>query len=239
MFQKVEVPAFPGGTSRRLKMYTSELLHTASLGQPSEGAKFASALISLVVSAGLLWSIFTMEKRSSIMEFITDKKDEESESESEDEVEEVETEDIPMKEALVVRRMCDIGCCPRGEKFEAYYSRFSYGELYQRCNDAAEKCEEIEREYVRLREELYFAKENFASVSTSYSHILASSEKLKELPEMRHMESQLEGHSKEEMYMMLSAVHQWKAFQYAPDGLYPYQKNLWEKVLLNEIYRQA
>ena len=86
MFQKVEVPAFPGGTSRRLKMYTSELLHTASLGQPSEGAKFASALISLVVSAGLLWSIFTMEKRSSIMEFITDKKDEESESESEDEV---------------------------------------------------------------------------------------------------------------------------------------------------------
>lgn len=230
-------------------MYTSEFLHTVTVGQPTEAAKLASALMSLVISAGLLWSIFVMEKRTSISEFITDKKDtpvqdegdydEKEDEQEDDEIEEVKTEDIPMQTAMIVRRMCDIGCCPRGEKIESYYSRFSYGELYERCVDVAEKCEEIEREYVRSREALELAKDNFAHVSAAYSHILASSEKLKELAEMRHMHSQLEGHSKEDMYMMLAAVHQWKSFQYAPEGLYPYQKDLWEKVLLKELYAQA
>lgn len=223
-------------------MYTSEFLHTVSVGQPTEAAKLASALITFVVSAGLLWSIFVIEKRSTLAEFITDKK-EEAESdeayEAEAEPEEVEVEDIPMETPMVVRRMCDIGCCPRGEKFDEFYSRFSYGELYERCNDVAEKCEEIEREYVHAREVLEAAKDNFTAVSNAYSHIVTSSEKLRHLTEMRHMHSQLEGHTKEEMYMMLAAVHQWQSFQYAPDGLYPYQKDLWEKVLLKEIYSQA
>ena len=227
-------------------MYTSEFLHTVTVGQPTEAAKLASALITMVVSVGLLWSIFVIEKRSSLTEFITDKKDasassalEQEQEQEQEQPEEVEVEDIPIQSAMVVRRMCDIGCCPRGEKFDTYYSRFSYGELYERCNEVAEKCEEIEQDYVRAREVLEAAQVNFAHVSAAYSHILKSSEELRHLTEMRHMHSQLEGHSKEDMYLMLAAVHQWRSFAYAPDGLYPYQKELWEKVLMKEIYNQA
>jgi hypothetical protein len=230
-------------------MYTSEFLHTVTVGQPTEAAKLASALISLVVSAGLLWSIFVIEKRSSLTEYVTDKKhpqpepeqEQEQEQEQEGDVlpEEVEPEDIPVQDALTVRRMCDIGCCPRGEKFDAYYSRFSYGELVERCNEAMDKCAEIEDVYVRAREVLRVAKEDFDAVSSAYTHILTSSEKLRDLTEMRRMHSQLQGHSKEDMFAMLSAVHQWKSFAYAPDGMYPYQKDLWEKVLLKEIYARA
>jgi hypothetical protein len=61
-------------------------------------------------------------------------------------------------------------------------------------------------------------------------------EKLTEMAESRSIEENIQTHSIEDMYTMLAAVHQWKPFPYAPDGLYPYQKALWEKALLKEIY---
>jgi len=207
---------------------------------PSDAAKLASALISLVVSVSLVWSIFTVENRKSVREFITDKKDpededdEESEEESQPEAEEVEPEEIPMGEPL--RRMCDFGCCPYGESLTSYYSRFSTSALEERKNQCNTQRDFTGEEYNKAKEAYYFAKENFAAVTNAYNHVINSAEKVNELYEMRVMHHQLEGHTKEEMYSMLAAVHQWKSFCYAPEGLYPYQKELWEKVLLKKIY---
>ena len=207
---------------------------------PSDAAKLASALISLAVSVALVWSIFTVENRKSMSEFITDKKDPEEESEDEDEgqdAEEVEPEEIPMGEPL--RRMCEFGCCPYGESLTSYYSKFTTPALEERKEDCAKQRDLIGEEYAKAKEAYYFAKENFAAMSNAFNHVINSAEKVNELYEMRQMQDQLDGHTKEEMYSMLAAVHQWKAFCYAPEGLYPYQKELWEKVLLKTIYTES
>ncbi len=208
---------------------------------PSEAAKLGSALVSLVVSVALIWSLCVFENKKSIREFITDKKDPEpepqSESESDDEqAEEVEPEEIPMGEPL--RRMCEFGCCPYGESLPSYYSRFTTRALQERKEESAKQRDFTGEEYSKAKDAYYFAKENFAAVTNAYNHVINSAEKINELYEMRVMDEQLDGHTKEELYSMLSAVHQWKAFTYAPEGLYPYQKELWEKVLLKRIYRE-
>lgn len=222
----------------------SDILHTASSSAPSEAAKLGSVLISMVVSVGLIWSLFVVEKRNSLSEFITDKKDpqpdpepeDESEDEAESEPEEVETEEIPMGEPL--RRMCEFGCCPYGESLSSYYRRFTTRALEERKDECAKQRDVTGEEYSRAKDAYYFAKENFAAVTNAYNHVINSSEKINELYEMRVMDEQLDGHTKPELYSMLSAVHQWKAFAYAPEGLYPYQKELWEKVLLKRIYTE-
>jgi hypothetical protein len=220
----------------------SDILHTASSSAPSDAAKIGSALVSLVVSVALIWSLCVFEKRNSLSEFITDKKDpQESEQEQEqededDEVEEVETEEIPMGEPL--RRMCEFGCCPYGEPLPSYYRRFTTRALEERKEECAKQRDVTGDEYSRAKDAYYFAKENFAAVTNAYNHIINSSEKINELYEMRVMDEQLDGHTKPELYSMLSAVHQWKSFAYAPEGLYPYQKELWEKVLLKRIYTE-
>jgi hypothetical protein len=224
----------------------SDILHTASTTMPSDLAKLGSALMSLAVSAALIWSLCVFENKKSISEFITDKKDpepeqeqeqeQEEEQEQEQEVEEVETEEIPMGEPL--RRMCEFGCCPYGVSLSSYYNRFTTRALQERKEECAKQRDFTGEEYSRAKDAYYFAKENFAAVTNAYNHIINSAEKINELYEMRVMDEQLDGHTKEEMYSMLAAVHQWKAFTYAPEGLYPYQKELWEKVLLKRIYAE-
>jgi hypothetical protein len=245
----------------------SDILHTASTTMPSDAAKFSSALISLVVSATLIWSLFVFENKKSLREFITDKKDPEEQDQDQDqdhdqdqdqdqdhdhdqdqdqdhdqdqeqdqEVEEVETEEIPMGEPL--RRMCDFGCCPYGVSLPSYYNRFTTSALKDRKEECVKQRDFTGEEYSRAKDAYYFAKENFAAVTQAYNHVINSTEKINELYEMRVMDEQLDGHTKPEMYSMLAAVHQWKAFMYAPDGLYPYQKELWEKVLMKRIYTE-
>ena len=225
-------------------MYTADILSVSANPMPSDAAKLASALISLAVSVALVWSIFTVESRKSMSEFITDKKDPEEESDDDDEdddeheaqsPEEVEPEEIPMGEPL--RRMCEFGCCPYGEPLPSYYSKFTTSALEERKNDCAKQRDFIGHEYTKAKDAYYFAKENYAALSNAYNHVINSAEKVNELYEMRLMQDQLDGHTKEELYQMLAAVHQWKAFCYAPEGLYPYQKELWEKVLLKELYK--
>jgi len=227
-------------------MYTADILHVAVTPMPSDAAKFASAAISIVVSVALIWSIFVLEDRKTIREFITDKKESEDDSEDEDEdeeqappdeeqdAEEVEPEEIPMGQPL--RRMCEFGCCPYGESLSSYYSGFSIMALEERKDYCAKQRDLIGDEYAKAKDAYYFAKENFAAMTSAYNHVINSAEKVNELYEMRQMDDKLTGHTKEEMYSMLAAVHQWKAFCYAPEGLYPYQKELWEKVLLKKIY---
>lgn len=233
-------------------MYTADILHVAVTPMPSDAAKFASAAISIVVSVALIWSIFVVEDRKTIREFITDKKESEDDSEDEDEsndesedeeqappdeeqdAEEVEPEEIPMGQPL--RRMCEFGCCPYGESLASYYSGFSTTALEERKDYCAKQRDLIGDEYAKAKDAYYFAKENFAAMTNAYNHVINSAEKVNELYEMRQMDDKLNGHTKEEMYSMLAAVHQWKAFCYAPEGLYPYQKDLWEKVLLKKIY---
>ena len=223
-------------------MYTADILHVATAPMPSDAAKLASAFIGLAVSVALVWSIFTVEDRKSIREFITDKKDPESDDEPEDESEEsqeegakeVEPEEIPMSEPL--RRMCDFGCCPYGESLTSYYSKFTTPALAERKSDCDKQRDFTGEEYAKAKEAYYFAKENLAAVTNAYNHVINSADKVNELYEMRVMDDQLDGHTKEDLYQMLAAVHQWKAFEYAPQGLFPYQKELWEKVLLNKIY---
>ena len=222
-------------------MYTADILSVSANPMPSDAAKLASALISLAVSVALVWSIFTVENRKSMSEFITDKKDPEEESdddESEGEgqsPEEVEPEEIPMGEPL--RRMCEFGCCPYGESLPSYYSKFATSALEERKNHCAKQRDFIGDEYTKAKDAYYFAKENYAALSKAYNHVINSAEKVNELYEMRVMQDQLDGHPKEDLYQMLAAVHQWKAFCYAPEGLYPYQKELWEKVLLKKLYK--
>jgi hypothetical protein len=212
---------------------------------PSDAAKIGSTLMTLAFSLGLIWSLCVFEKRKSLSEFITDKKDPESDDESEEdeeqeqeqeEAEEVETEEIPMGEPL--RRMCEFGCCPYGEPLSSYYSRFTTRALEERKEESAKQRNFTGEEYSKAKDAYYFAKENFAAVTHAYNHIINSAERINELYEMRVMDEQLDGHTKPEMYSMLAAVHQWKAFAYAPEGLYPYQKELWEKVLLKRIYAE-
>ena len=227
----------------------SDILQTASTTMPSDLAKLGSALMSMVVSGLLIWSLCVFENKKSIREFITDKKDPEpepepeSEQESESEgqesgeqAEEVEPEEIPMGEPL--RRMCEFGCCPYGESLPSYYSRFTTRALQERKEESAKQRDFTGEEYSKAKDAYYFAKENFAAVTNAYNHIINSAEKINDLYEMRVMDEQLDGHTKEELYSMLSAVHQWKSFAYAPEGLYPYQKELWEKVLMKRIYRE-
>lgn len=219
----------------------SDILHTASSSSPSDAAKIGSALMSLAVSVALIWSLCVFENKKSLSEFITDKKDPEPEPEEQDqeedqEVEEVETEEIPMGEPL--RRMCDFGCCPYGVSLPSYYNRFTTSALKERKEESAKQRDVTGEEYSRAKDAYYFAKENFAAVTNAYNHVINSAEKINELYEMRLMDEQLDGHTKPELYSMLSAVHQWKAFTYAPEGLYPYQKELWEKVLMKRIYTE-
>jgi hypothetical protein len=229
-------------------MYTVDILQVASSPMPSEAAKLASAFIGLAVSVALVWSIFVIEDRKTIREFITDKKEPESEDESESEYEyeeeqeqdqeeaakEVEPEEIPMGEPL--RRMCDFGCCPYGESLTSYYNKFTTPALAERKSDCDKQRDFTGEEYAKAKEAYYFAKENLAAVTHAYNHVINSADKVNEIYEMRVMDDQLDGHTKEDMYSMLAAVHQWKAFDYAPQGLFPYQKELWEKVLLKKIY---
>ena len=220
----------------------SDILHTASSSAPSDAAKIGSALMSLAVSVALIWSLCVFENKKSLSEFITDKKDPEPEpeddqdQEEDQEVEEVETEEIPMGEPL--RRMCDFGCCPYGVSLPSYYNRFTTCALKERKEESAKQRDVTGEEYSRAKDAYYFAKENFAAVTNAYNHVINSAEKINELYEMRLMDEQLDGHTKPELYSMLSAVHQWKAFMYAPEGLYPYQKELWEKVLMKRIYTE-
>lgn len=227
----------------------SDILQTASTTMPSDLAKLGSALMSMVVSGLLIWSLCVFENKKSIREFITDKKDPEpepepeSEQESESEgqesgeqAEEVEPEEIPMGEPL--RRMCDFGCCPYGVSLPSYYNRFTTSALKERKEESAKQRDVTGEEYSRAKDAYYFAKENFAAVTNAYNHVINSAEKINELYEMRLMDEQLDGHTKPELYSMLAAVHQWKAFTYAPEGLYPYQKELWEKVLMKRIYTE-
>jgi len=225
-------------------MYTADIIHIATTPMPSDAAKLASAFISLAVSVALVWSIFTVENRKSMSEFITDKKDPEEDSDDESEAEaeaeaqapeEFEPEEIPMGEPL--RRMCDFGCCPYGESLDTYYNRFPTHALAERKEDCDRQRDFTGEEYAKAKDAYYFAKENLAAVTNAYNHVINSAEKVNELYEMRVMQDRLDGHTRDELYQMLAAVHQWKAFTYAPEGLYPYQKALWEKVLLRELYK--
>jgi hypothetical protein len=231
--KKVEGPARPNVCPSLTMTYTALTVEN----MPSDAAKFASAVISLCLSLLMLLSIFLLHDMNTNIRTIRDK----DESESDDDTEEVEPSDIPMAENQnsVLQRMCEYGCCPRTQHFTAYYEAFDTDALHERKDYISTQREYIAQEYTKAKDMFTLAKENFALVTQAYKHLIESSEKLNEVCETREIRENLQGHSVEEMYAMLAAVHHWKPFVYAPTGLYPYQKELWENALLKEIYQNT
>ena len=213
---------------------------------PSEGTKLLAALVTALVSASLVASIFLLEDRKSVWGFVLDKNLPEQEAADAVAAEDAEPEvsdgevsmcDIPMEEMpSVIERMCQHGCCSLRESLEHYYDKFSTSALTERASYIATQLELAGDSYTNAKIEYTLAKEKFSQASDTFSHLMKTSEKLNELCESRTIHENLKGHTRPEMYSMLAAVHQWKTFQYAPDGMYPYQKELWEKALLKEIY---
>jgi len=203
---------------------------------PSESTKIIAALVTAFVSASLVASIFLLEDRKSVWGFVLDKNLPEETAASPPA--EPELAEVPMEETntSVLQRMCQYGCCPFNEPLVSYYDKFITPALNDRASYITEQLEFAAENYTAAKMEYTLAKEKFSLATDAFSHLMKSSEKLNELCESRTMHEKLKGHTLEEMYMMLAAVHQWKAFQYAPDGIYPYQKELWEKAILKEIY---
>ena len=208
---------------------------------PSDSVKFTSVLVSLILSVFFVASIFVLEDRKSIRGFVLDKEEcqqepeQEQEPDAEVEAEEQNIEEIPMA-VSPLQRMCSHGCCPLNESLERYYERFPTYLLQDRAAYLTQQREKLEREYATAQAEFHVAKERFSTASQAYAHVMRTCEKLNEMAESRSIEENIQSHSIEDMYSMLAAVHHWKPFPYAPNGLYPYQKALWEKALLKEIY---
>ena len=150
-----------------------------------------------------------------------------------------EAEDVPeTQNTLALNRMCSYWCCPLAESLDTYYGRFSTDSLEERKEFITHKCDSYADIYTKAKDEYTKAKETLTNVSTTYSHLMKSSEKLNELYELRTMSDKLLDNTVEELYQILAAVHTWKPFIHAPEGLYPYQKPLWEKAILKEIYER-
>jgi hypothetical protein len=223
----------------------SDILHTASTTMPSDAAKIGSALMSLAVSVALIWSLCVFENKKSLSEFITDKKDPEPEPEPEEddqeedqdqEVEEVETEEIPMGEPL--RRMCDFGCCPYGVSLPSYYNRFTTCALRRGRRSLQSSATSRARSTLGQRMHITLPRRTLRLLPMLTITSLT--------PLRRSM-----SYTRCELWMSSSTAIRslsctlcsppstsGRAFMYAPDGLYPYQKELWEKVLMKRIYTE-
>lgn len=205
---------------------------------PSDSVKFTSALVALILSVSFVASIFVLEDRKSVWGFALDKQEPaeaEQEADAEAEAEEQNIEEIPMAPSPL-QRMCCHGCCPLNESLETYYQRFPTYLLQDRVSYLTQERDRLERQYANAQADFQVAKERFATATQEYAHVMRTCEKLSEMAESRSIEENIQTHSIEDMYTMLAAVHHWKPFPYAPNGLYPYQKVLWEKALLKEIY---
>jgi hypothetical protein len=183
------------------------------------------SLLIIMMSASIIATICMIEKRSSLAELVVDKK-------YSDPQESVDTEESPS----ALHRMCSHGCCPLGQKFEDYYNTFPLSALKERNDSLMQECNMLSDEYTLVKEAYNEAKDNYNRVHKNLAHMIKSSEKLDTVYESRVIAEKVGSHNVDELYDMLSAVHQWKPFEYAPEGLYPHQKTLWETVLLNEIY---
>ncbi len=199
-----------------------------------------SAFLVIIFSMSFLLFIYSLGEYATIGDCIVDKKaTPEAEHEAEPEAE-PEADDVPESQnSLVLSRMCSYGCCPLNESLDTYYGRFSTDSLEERKEFIVHKCDSYADVYTKAKDEYYRAKEALTRATTTYSHLVKSSEKLNELYELRTMSDTLEENTVEEMYQILAAVHTWKPFVHAPDGLYPYQKPLWEKAILKSIYERC
>ena len=195
-----------------------------------------SAFLVIIFSMSFLLFIYSLGEYATIGDCIVDKK---ATPEAEDEPE-PEADEVPeTQNTLALNRMCSYGCCPLNESLDTYYGRFSTDSLEERKEFIVYKCDSYADVYTKAKDEYYRAKEALTRATTTYSHLVKSSEKLNELYELRTMSDTLEENTVEEMYQILAAVHTWKPFVHAPDGLYPYQKPLWEKAILKSIYERC
>lgn len=194
-----------------------------------------SAFLIVIFSMSFLLFIYSMGEYATIGDCIVDKSapKPKPEPEPESDAEPEETQD-----SLVLHRMCAHGCCPLGESLDTYYGRFSTESLEERKEFVVQSCDSYADVYTKAKDNYYRAKEALSRATTTYSHLVKSSEKLNELYELRTMSDKLLDNTVEELYQILAAVHTWKPFVYAPEGLYPYQKPLWEKAILKEIYER-
>lgn len=200
--------------------------------QKGDTEQALSAFLVIIFSMSFLLFIYSMGEYATIGECITDKKPAPEP--------EHESDDVPeTPNSLVLSRMCSYGCCPLNESLDTYYARFSTDSLEERKEFIVHKCDSYADIYTKAKDEYHRAKDALTHASTTYSHLVKSSEKLSELYELRTMSDTLEENTVEELYQILAAVHSWKPFVHAPDGLYPYQKPLWEKAILKSIYERC
>lgn len=193
-----------------------------------------SNLTTLITCVVLLLSICILQKREYVFKpNPLEPTDPEQEYEHEDE----EEPTTPLAEITPLTRMCRYGCCPLSQSMDTYYESFTDDAIYNRKAYVDGVYQDVEKEYMETKAKFAEAQMALNQAHAAYVHMITSSEKMTDLYKERSMQSKLKGSTLEDMYGMLSAVHKWKPFVHSPDGMYPQEKVMWEKVLWNQIRR--
>jgi hypothetical protein len=195
-----------------------------------------SNLVTLATCIVMLLSIYILQKRDYVFKpnplEPTDPEDEHEEEEHEE-----EPSILPQDGMTPLTRMCRYGCCPLSQSMDTYYESFTDDAIYNRKDYIDGVYEDVERQYMEAKAKFAEAQQVLNQAHGAYVHMITSSEKLTELYKERSMQAKLKGATLDDMYGMLSAVHKWKPFVHSPDGMYPHEKVMWEKVLWNQIRR--
>uniref|UniRef100_A0A6C0LAL7 Uncharacterized protein n=1 Tax=viral metagenome TaxID=1070528 RepID=A0A6C0LAL7_9ZZZZ len=162
-----------------------------------------------------------------------DPEEEQEEEEEQEQEQEQEQEEKPTP----LTRMCRFGCCPLNQTMDAYYESFTDEAIYHRKAYVDSMYEDVERDYMEAKKNFSDAQVQLNQAHAAYVHLITSSEKMASLDKERSMQAKLADATVEDMYGMLSAVHKWKPFVHSPNGMYPEEKVMWEKVLWNQIRR--
>ena len=197
---------------------------------------FANVLTFLICIM-FLASIHVLSGREYVFKQNASELEEEQEPEEVEEDQEEQQQEQEEEKPTPLTRMCRFGCCPLNQTMDAYYESFTDDAIYHRKAYVDSMYEDVERDYMQAKKNFSDAQAALNQAHAAYVHLITSSEKMASLDKERSMHAKLKDASVEDMYGMLSAVHKWKPFVHSPDGMYPEEKVMWEKVLWNQIRR--
>ena len=201
-----------------------------------------SNVLCFVACIAMLVSILVLEKRTYVFGSSRKNSSQEDDDDSEEAEDAAEAEDADLtpkpdadEEAKPMTRMCAFGCCPLKYNTELYYSTFTNEALTERKSSVREQCNAYDAIYKKAYEANLEASEHLQKVTSAYKHLVFSAETVEKVYDMRCMYMKVAHHTLDELYLMLSAIRQWKGFQYAPNGMYPEEKQMWENVVWKRI----
>jgi hypothetical protein len=247
IMQQVYVDAMHSFDSQKLRnymenMYSFDVLKLRNYNDYFVYIQFAYAMLYLTVASFLLMTILVMEKRCkeayplcelAISHAEVDS-DEIPESGAEPEPE-PEPEPEAEAEAEVKPQTCANECCPIGQSFKTYYASFSDEDLEEKRLSLLSQCDEVGNEYRKAKEELAGLVKRVEHGKMRSTHLISSYERIEEICQLRAVRDKLKHHSLAEIHNMHDAIEKWKPFEYAPEGLYPFQKDIWQTAIVDEI----